>query len=71
MLYKLPVGGYKFISTDGKDQNWIANIDAEENKNYIPTENMPARGQGDIGYIIEIDFHYPEETHKRNNDLPA
>ena len=31
---------------------------------------MPARAQGDIGYIIEIDFHYPEETHERNNDLP-
>ena len=45
MLYKLPTGGYKFISTDGKDQIWIANIDAEENKNYIPKENMPARAQ--------------------------
>ena len=32
---------------------------------------MPARAQGDIGFIIEIDFHYHEETHKRNNDLPA
>ena len=32
---------------------------------------MPARAQGDIGYIIEIYFYYPEETHKRNNDLPA
>ena len=70
MLYKLPVCGYKFISTDGKGQIWIANIDAEENKNYIPKDNMPARAQGDIGYIIEIDFHYHEETHKRNNDLP-
>ena len=32
---------------------------------------MPARAQGNIVYIIDIDFHYPEETHKRNNDLPA
>ena len=32
---------------------------------------MLERAQGDTVYIIEIDFHYPEETHKRNNDLPA
>ena len=45
MLYKLPTGGYKFISTYGKDHTWIENIDDEENKNYIPKENMPARAQ--------------------------
>ena len=71
MLYKLPVWGYKFIDVGDKDQQWIADIDFYENDNYIPKENMPARAQGAIGYIIEIDFHYPEETHKRNNDLPA
>ena len=32
---------------------------------------MPERAQGDTGYIIEIEFYYPEETHKINNDLPA
>ena len=32
---------------------------------------MPERAHGDTGYIIEIYFHYHEETHKRNNDLPA
>ena len=71
MLYKLPVCGYKFISTEEKYQQWIADRDKKENENYVPTENMPARSQGDTGYIIEIDFHYPEETHKINNDLPA
>ena len=37
MLYKLPVGGYKFISIDGKDAQWIADIDKKENENYVPT----------------------------------
>ena len=68
MLYKLPVGGYKFIAIGDKDQQWIADIDFYENENYIPKDNMPARAQGDIRFITEIDFHYHEEIHKINND---
>ena len=70
MLYKLHTCGYKFISTDGKNEIWIANTDAEENENYVPKENMPERAQCDTGYISRDSFHYTEETHNRNNDFP-
>ena len=30
---------------------------------------MPSRAQCEYGYIMEKDFHYPEETHNINNDL--
>ena len=32
---------------------------------------MAPIAQGDTGYIMEVDFHYPISTHKRNNDFPA
>ena len=44
--------------------------DQEENQNYVRGENMPARAQEPTGYILSITFHYPENFHHRNNDLP-
>ena len=61
MLYALPVGGYKIISTKGKGGQWIIDIDKKENENYVPEENMPLRAQGSKGYIIEFSWYFPEK----------
>ena len=61
MLYALPVGGYKIISTKGKGSQWIIDIDKKENENYVPEENMPLRAQGSKGYIIEFSWYFPEK----------
>ena len=47
MLYALPVGGWKLISKQDKDDKWILSIDEKENRNiYLKRINMPLRAQG-------------------------
>ena len=49
MLYKLPVGGYKFIRGSVKRTRMVdCNIDKKENENYVQGNNMPPRAQGNM-----------------------
>ena len=54
MLHALPIGGYEFVPTKGKDVEWLAGLGKDDYH----------------GYLIEQTGYYPKETHDINNDFP-
>jgi len=56
MSQRLPIGQYKCIPGD----NYRKNISSILNLN----------DDSDIGYIFEVDLHYPAELHDKHNDFP-
>ena len=51
---KLPCRNYRWLTSDE-----VANFDV-----------MAVEDNGDLGYGLEVDLHYPEHLHKLHNDLP-
>ena len=53
-MYKLPEGGFRFISEEEKSQiDWLK-IDL----------------LSDVGYFVECDLNYPEQIHQTTSDFP-
>ena len=53
-MYKLPEGGFRFISEEEKSQiDWLK-IDL----------------LSDMGYFVECDLSYPEQIHQSTSDFP-
>ena len=57
MLQKLPVGDFKWIEKDN-----LSKFDKTFIKNYGV--------DSDIGYVLEVDVHYPKNLHRLHRDLP-
>lgn len=54
MMQKLPVGGFRFLL-----ENEILDFDV-----------MSLSSDSDIGFILEVDLHYPDYLHDNHSDLP-
>ena len=57
MLQNLPVGNFKWIEEDNLskfDEKFIKNYDVDS----------------DIGYLLEVEVHYPKSFHKLHSHLP-
>ena len=61
----LPIGGYKWLSESEINMKFNA---ANYQKNVSAILNL--RNDSDIGYIFEVDMHYPSELHDAHNDFP-
>ena len=57
MLQKLLVGDFKWIEKDN-----LSKLDGKFIKNYDV--------DSDIGYLLEVDVHYPKNLHRLHSDLP-
>ena len=54
MSQSLPTHGFRFLS--------------EEEISALVLKNVP--DDGDVGYILEVDLHYPTSLHNRHDDYP-
>ena len=54
MSQSLPTHGFRFLS--------------EEEISALVLKDVP--DDGDVGYILEIDLHYPTSVHSRHDDYP-
>lgn len=61
----LPIGEYEWLSSDIIEQNFNSN-DYQKNVSTISNVN----DDSDLGYIFEVDLHYPAELHDSHNDFP-
>lgn len=58
MSQRLPISGYQWV--DATEQSHLFNV------NTI----LKLDDESDIGYIYEVDLHYPESLHDAHNDFP-
>lgn len=59
MSQRLPIGGYQWVdeSVIKRDFNTVSSI-------------LNLADDSDIGYILEVDLHYPAHLHDKHNDYP-
>lgn len=65
MSQRLPIGGYRWVEEreiECKFNTW------DHQKNLAAILNL--KDDSDIGYIFEVDLHYPTELHDKHNDYP-
>lgn len=60
-----PIGEYQWVSESLIEQNF--NI-SNDQKNVTTILNL--NDDSNIGYIFEVDLHYPSELHDMHNDYP-
>lgn len=65
MSQRLPIGEYQWISKRIIDSNFNT---SDHQKNVTKILNL--NDDSDIGYIFEVDLHYPRELHDKHNDYP-
>lgn len=65
MSQRLPIGNYRWVS-ERKINRHFNSDDAQKNASSISNLN----DESDIGYIFEVDLHYPPELHHMHNDFP-
>lgn len=65
MSQRLPIGEYQWLLENEIDQIFNTD-DKEKNKSVI----LNLKDGSDIGYIFEVDLHYPADLHMMHNDYP-
>lgn len=65
MSQRLPIGEYQWVSESIIEQNFNT-FDYQKNVSSI----LNLDDDSDIGYIFEVDLHYPSELHDAHNDYP-
>lgn len=65
MSQQLPIGDYQWIPERTIEQDFNTN-DHQKNASKILNLKEDAK----IGYIFEVDLHYPAEVHDKHNDFP-
>lgn len=65
MSQRLPIGNYQWL-TERKIERKFNTLDYGRNVRKI----LDLKDDSDIGYIFEVDLHYPAELHKNHNDYP-
>lgn len=65
MSQRLPIGQYRWVS-ESKILRKFNTFDYQKNVSSILT----LKDDSDIGYIFEVDLHYPPELHDSHNDFP-
>lgn len=65
MSQPLPIGEYQWVPQTSIDMNFNT---SDHQKNVEMILNLEENS--DIGYIFEVDLHYPEELHNEHNDFP-
>ena len=65
MSQRLPIGGYEWLS-ESEIKRKFNTSDYQKNITSILSLNDDA----DIGYIFEVNLHYPSNLHDKHNDLP-
>lgn len=65
MSQRLPIGDYKWVSESVIEKNFNTH-DRQKNEAMI----LNLKDDSDIGYIFEVDLHYPSKLHDKHNDFP-
>lgn len=65
MSQRLPIGEYQWLSESIINRDFNA---SNHEKNVASILNL--KDDSDIGYIFEVDLHYPPELHDKHNDFP-
>ncbi|XP_031632653.1 uncharacterized protein LOC116346631 [Contarinia nasturtii] len=61
----LPIGEYQWLSEHVIEQNFNT-LDYQKNESSI----LNLKDESDMGYIFEVDLHYPSNLHEKHNDFP-
>lgn len=61
----LPIGEYQWLSEGNIKRNFDT---LNQRKNMCSILNL--MDDSDVGYIFEVDLHYPAELHEKHNDFP-
>lgn len=64
MSQPLPIGGYEWVEFNEEDNNDINAM--AQHADFI----MNLSDDSGIGYILEVDLHYPEYLHSEHSDFP-
>lgn len=65
MSQRLPIGNYEWLDSKEIDEKFNT---SEYKKNVSAIKNLS--DDSDIGYIFEVDLHYPKELHDKHDDFP-
>lgn len=65
MSQHLPIGGYQWVAESVIERNFNT-----ENYQKNVSSILDLKDDSDLGYIFEVDLHYPSELHDSHNDFP-